>query len=134
MISLISQKNLPWNEPWKENFLGIDFRQIDQNSQNLGKLEPQGFVFNKIDIYEVIFWNWKKFFTKDKWAVNAFEQEKWTIEKFREKTLKSSEAFVHNCSTNYLYCEFQKNSQKNVWALETCSITNYRSHHAICLL
>ena len=42
------------NGPWKENFLGIDFRQIDQNSQNLGKLVPQRFVFNKIDILKVI--------------------------------------------------------------------------------
>ena len=29
------------NEPWKENFLGIDFCQTDQNSGNSGKLEPQ---------------------------------------------------------------------------------------------
>ena len=42
------------NEPWKENFLGIDFRQIDQNSRNSGKLVPQRFVFNKIDILKVI--------------------------------------------------------------------------------
>ena len=25
------------NGPWKENFLGIDFRQIDQNSRDLRK-------------------------------------------------------------------------------------------------
>ena len=42
------------NEPWKENVLGIDFPQIDQNSRNLGKLVPQRFVFNKIDILKVI--------------------------------------------------------------------------------
>ena len=42
------------NEPWKENFLGIDFRQIDQNSRNSGKLAPQRFVFNKIDILKLI--------------------------------------------------------------------------------
>ena len=42
------------NGPWKENFLGIDFRQIDQNSRNSGKLVPQRFVFNKIDILKVI--------------------------------------------------------------------------------
>ena len=36
------------NEPWKENFLGIDFRQIDQNSWNSGKLVPQRFLFNKL--------------------------------------------------------------------------------------
>ena len=28
-ISQISQQNFPWNESWKGNFLGIDFRQID---------------------------------------------------------------------------------------------------------
>ena len=28
------------NETWKENFLGTDLRQIDQNSQNSGKLVP----------------------------------------------------------------------------------------------
>ena len=43
------------NVPWKKNFLGIDFRQIDQNSRNLGKLAPQRFVFNKIEILKVIF-------------------------------------------------------------------------------
>ena len=42
------------NGPWKENFLGIDFCQIDQNSWNSGKLVPQKFVFNKIDILKVI--------------------------------------------------------------------------------
>ena len=26
------------NGPWKENFFGIDFRQIDPSSQDLGKL------------------------------------------------------------------------------------------------
>ena len=34
------------NRHWKEIFLGIDFCQIDQNSQNLGKLAPQKFVFS----------------------------------------------------------------------------------------
>ena len=29
------------NEPWKENFEGIDFCQIDQNSGNSGKLVPK---------------------------------------------------------------------------------------------
>ena len=38
----------------KENFLGIDFRQIDQNSRNSRKLVPQRFVFNKIDIIKVM--------------------------------------------------------------------------------
>ena len=42
------------NGPWKENFFGIDFRQIDQNSQDTGKLVPHRFVFNKIDILKVI--------------------------------------------------------------------------------
>ena len=42
------------NELWKGNLLGIDFRQIDQNSQNLGKLIPQRFALNKIDIFKVI--------------------------------------------------------------------------------
>ena len=35
------------NGPWKENFLSIDFHQIDQNSRNSGKLVSQRFVFNK---------------------------------------------------------------------------------------
>ena len=35
------------NGPWKENFLIIDFHQIDQNSRNSGKLVSQRFVFNK---------------------------------------------------------------------------------------
>ena len=42
------------NEPWKENFFGTDFPQIDQNSRDLGKLVPHRFVFNKIDILKVI--------------------------------------------------------------------------------
>ena len=42
------------NGPWKENFLGIDFGQIDQNSRNSGKLVPQIFVFKKIDILKII--------------------------------------------------------------------------------
>ena len=42
------------NGPWKENYLGINFRQIDQNSCNLGMLVQQIFVFNKIDILKVI--------------------------------------------------------------------------------
>ena len=36
------------NEPWKENFLGIDFRQIDQNSGNSAKLVTQRFFFCKL--------------------------------------------------------------------------------------
>ena len=42
------------NESWKRNFLGIDLRQIDQSSWNLGKLVPQRFVFDKIDIFTVM--------------------------------------------------------------------------------
>ena len=42
------------NGPWKENFLGIDFRKIDQNSRNSGKLVPKRFVFNKIDILKIL--------------------------------------------------------------------------------
>ena len=42
------------NGPWKENYLGINFRQVDQNSCNLGMLVQQIFVFNKIDILKVI--------------------------------------------------------------------------------
>ena len=42
------------NGPLKENFFGIDFRQIDQNSRDSGKLVPHRFVFNKIDILKVI--------------------------------------------------------------------------------
>ena len=32
------------NEPWKENFLGIDIRQVDQKPQNSVKLVPQIFL------------------------------------------------------------------------------------------
>ena len=39
------------NEPWKENFLGTGFRQINQNSRKLKKLVPQRFAFSKIDIF-----------------------------------------------------------------------------------
>ena len=42
------------NGPWKENFFGIDFRQINQNSRDSGKLVPHRFVFNKIDILKII--------------------------------------------------------------------------------
>ena len=42
------------NGPWKENSFGIDFRQINQNSRDSGKLVPHRFVFNKIDILKVI--------------------------------------------------------------------------------
>ena len=42
------------NGPWKENFVGIDFRQIDQNSRDTGKLVPHRFVLNKVDIPKVI--------------------------------------------------------------------------------
>ena len=43
-----------FNGPQKENFLSIEFNQIDQNSRNSGKLVPQTFVFNKIYITKVI--------------------------------------------------------------------------------
>ena len=43
------------NKPWKENFFGTDFRQVDQKLQYLGKLVRQRFVFSKIDIIKVIF-------------------------------------------------------------------------------
>ena len=43
------------NEPWKGNFLGIDFCQVDQNSPNSGKLVPQRFAFNKSDVFKVLF-------------------------------------------------------------------------------
>ena len=66
----------------------------------------------------------------DKWAVNGFTQEKWTIEKFREKILQTSEAVAHCRSTDYLFWEFQK----NVSALETCRVTEYRPHHTVSLL
>ena len=36
------------NGPWKKNFLGIDFGQIDQNSRNSGKLAPQRFALTKL--------------------------------------------------------------------------------------
>ena len=39
----------------KENFHGIHFRQIDQNSQNWGNLEPKNFAFYIIDIFKRIF-------------------------------------------------------------------------------
>ena len=44
-----------WTLKGKENYLGIDFCQIDQSSQNLGKLLPQRFTFNEIDILKIIF-------------------------------------------------------------------------------
>ena len=43
------------NEPWKENFIGIDFRQIDQNSRNSEKLVFKRFIFIKIDMFKEIF-------------------------------------------------------------------------------
>lgn len=46
------------NEPWKENFLDIEFRQVDQKSQNSGKLIPQNFGFYKIGIFKVMFLIW----------------------------------------------------------------------------
>ena len=39
----------------KENFHGIHFCQIDQNSQNLGNLVPKKFAFYIIDIFKRIF-------------------------------------------------------------------------------
>ena len=54
---IYSQVSTFENGSWKENFLGIDFCQIDQNSRNLGKLVLQRFVFNKIDILKVILQN-----------------------------------------------------------------------------
>ena len=74
------------------------------------------------------------FFTKEKWAVNSFKQEKGTTEMFREKKLKSSQAVVRNCSTDCLFREFQTNSPKNVSAPETCGVTKYRPNHGVCLL
>ena len=41
-------------KPWKENFFGIDFRQIDQNSRDSEKLVLHRFVYNKIDILKVV--------------------------------------------------------------------------------
>ena len=38
----------------KENVLGIDFRQVDQDLRNSGKLVPQTFSFNKIDICNLL--------------------------------------------------------------------------------
>ena len=45
------------NKAWKGNFLCLDFRQIDQNSQNSGKLVPKKIFFYKIDIFKGIFQN-----------------------------------------------------------------------------
>ena len=42
------------NEPWKGNFLGIHFCQIDQSSRNLGKQIPKRFAFYRIDIFKVL--------------------------------------------------------------------------------
>ena len=44
----VSQMN-----PEKKNFLGNDFRQIDQNLWNSGKLVPQRFIFSKISLVKV---------------------------------------------------------------------------------
>ena len=46
------------NESWKEKSQGIHFRQIEQNSRNLGKLVPTRFAFYKIDIFKGIFSNY----------------------------------------------------------------------------
>ena len=59
--------------------------------------------------------------TRWKWAANAVKQEKWTIEKFINKTWKTSEAVVAfslliRCSGN-----FRKSLEK---CPETCSVTN----------
>ena len=54
MISHISQDNLHWDEPRKENFLGIDFCQIIPQI-NFCQVVPQRFVFNKIVLPKVIF-------------------------------------------------------------------------------
>ena len=50
------------NEPWKENFSGTDFCQIDQNWRNSGKLVPQRFIYLQNwhkECFEI-----NKFFTK----------------------------------------------------------------------
>ena len=46
VISQISQER---------KFLSYWYSPIDQNSRNLGKLVPQGFALDKIDIFKVIF-------------------------------------------------------------------------------
>ena len=40
------------NEPWKKNFLCLDFSQVDQNSQNSEKLVPQTFFLTKLSYLE----------------------------------------------------------------------------------
>ena len=63
-------------------------------------------------------------------ASNGLKQEKQTIEKFKEKILKSSEAVAHSFYTDYLLWEFLKILQKNVSAPKTYGVTKYRLHHA----
>ena len=61
------------------------------------------------------------------------QTKKWTNDKFREKILKSSEAVVYSCSTDYLFWEFKKNPPKEFSPLETCGVTKYRPHQAVSL-
>ena len=52
----------------------------------------------------------------DKWLVNGSKQienkKKWTIKKFGEKILRSSEAVVHSCSTGYQFWDPKKFQKK----------------------
>ena len=52
----------------------------------------------------------------DKWLVNGSKQienkNKWTIKKFGEKILRSSEAVVHSCSTGYQFWDPKKFQKK----------------------
>ena len=43
------------NKAWKGNCLCLDFRQIDQNSQNLGKLVPKKIFFIKLTYLKAYF-------------------------------------------------------------------------------
>ena len=74
------------------------------------------------------------FFTKYKWAVSNFEQEKWMIKKFREKNIKTprnSHSQLHYWL--FVLLIYEKSPQK-VSSPDTCGVKKHRSHHAVSLL
>ena len=58
------------------------------------------------------------------------KKNKWTIETFIKKLIKSSDAVVYGCSLLIIYSENTRRFLQIVSALEACSVTKYRSHHA----
>ena len=64
---------------------------------------------------------------------NRFKQEKWTIENFIEKISNSSEAVVTFALMIHCSGNIRKFPEKCLRP-ETCSVTKYRSHHAVSFL